>query len=315
MKLSILLPTYNREPFLIKNLEMLTDYIRKGQFQSDIELVISNNKSPDKTEIKVKEFINGNGDIQIEYFNQEENIGLEKNALFVLGKAKGEFVMYLGDDDYIEYEYLRNTLNFIDENPNTSVVIPSFVPIDTNGIQIGKGRDEELPNSYTKAGFKNCLKNSWRGHQLSGLVLKRNGLLDAYEKYEVQNIYPFIFFVAYSSLYGDTFHLTEFPVKVIQPGQENKDWNYGKDGLLNEVFDNYKRLPLNGIQKARLQLFFYKRQSWRLWNYGRNGFQSLLKAYVNIWFCDNSITFFKIIFPILAIYQYLSWKIKSAFRG
>jgi len=308
MKLSILIPTYNRAPFLLKNLEMLSDYILKGTFQEEIEIVISNNKSTDSTDEKVIQFQNQNTDIQLQYFTQDENIGLEKNALFVLKQAKGEYVMYLGDDDYIEFEYLSGVVENLTTNRNISVVLRDKISIDENGNLLNRRRLPK-PNKYYEAGFDNCLKNSWRGHQLSGLVLKREGLLEKYTSNAVSNIYPFIFFVAYSCLIGSTFDFQEYPVKVTIVSQNKKDWNYGSDGLLNEIFDNYKKLPLNILEKTILELNHYYNQSWRLWNYKKQSNLMFFHAFLNIIKSNNSTFVFKIVFPIIVLLQI----IKKAF--
>ena len=297
MKLSILLPTYNRAPFLLKNLGILSDYIRKGNYQDQIEIIISNNNSPDDTDSQVQEFKKENQDIVLHYHIQNENIGLENNALFVLDKAIGKYIMYLGDDDYIEYKYLTTIIDHLNIEKNTSVIIPSYVNVDINEVSKNRGRDLELPTTFHKAGFKNCLINSFRGHQLSGLVLKREDLYDSYKRYAVKNIYLFIYFVAYQCLNGDTLHLTEYPVKVTEPGQENKNWGYGKDGLINEVFDNYKKLPVNTIKRTLLELNFYNNQPWRLWIYQKKSIKDFIMAFFSIWFSKNSSFLFKLIFP------------------
>lgn len=311
MKLSILIPTYNRSPYLIKNLELLNGFINEINELVGIEIVISNNCSTDNTDIDVNNFILEYPNLKIQYFKQIENLGLEKNALFVLKEAKGEYVMYLGDDDFLEKDYLSGVINHLKHNKKTNSIIPNFIPVDIYGKQIDKGRDDEFSNRIYKAGFKNCLVNSWRGHQLSGLVLKREDLYDAYIDLKISNIYLFIFLIGYCCLYGDTYHFTEFPLKVTQPGQANKDWGYGKDGLLNEVFDNYLKLPLNYFQKSLLQLFFYKKQTWRVFMYERNGFKSFLMAVLNVLRTSNSTFLFKLTFPIVVFFQYIKRGIKS----
>lgn len=308
MKLSILIPTYNRAPFLLKNLKMLSDYIRKGTLQEEIEIVVSNNKSTDNTDEKVIQFQNKNTDIQLQYFTQDENIGLEKNALFVLRQAKGEYVMYLGDDDYIEEDYLFNSFSHITSFSSTYVIIPNFIPINIDGIQIGRGRDDHQKSKLYLAGFNNCLENSWRGHQLSGLILKRGNLYSTYTNNKVGNLYPFIYFVSYLCLHGNTYHFTEFPVKVTQPGQEKKDWNYGKDGLFNEIFDNYKKLPISVFQKTKLQIKIYKQQPDRFWMYKKKGLNFFIIAFFSILFSQNSTLFFKLIFPFVVFFQILKVK-------
>lgn len=304
MMLSILIPTYNREPFLIKNIRLLSDYIRKGNLQAEIEIIISNNHSNDNTDRSIKLFQRNNSDILIHYFSQKENIGLEKNALFVLSKAEGEYVMFLGDDDYVEFEYLIECLKYIKTNKGElNCIIPANVPINEQGQRLPGGRDIKLPTKKFKRGFKNCLRNSWRGHQLSGLILKKDNLYNEYKKNNVNNIYLFIFFVAYSGYKGNTIHLTDYPVKVTAASQANKDWNYGDDGLINEIFDNYKKLPVTYLQKTLLELKHYWMQDWRLWMYKSKGNSAFYKAFLNIWLSQNSTFLFKITFPIVFFIQ------------
>jgi len=311
MLLSICIPTYNRSEYLKKNLDLLNHYIHQDNFSNQIDIVVSNNNSSDNTEEMILEFKKYHPKLQLYYYFQRENIGLEKNALFVLKEATGEFVMYLGDDDYLDNDYLKGVIEHLKNSKNTHSIIPNFISIDIFSKQIGKGRDDEFPNRVYEAGFKNCRMNSWRGHQLSGLVLKREGLYDAYIDLRISNIYLFIFLVGYRCLNGDTYHCTAFPVKVTQPGQANKDWGYGKDGLLNEVFDNYIKLPVNYFQKTLLQLFFYKKQSWRLFMYEIKGFKSLFEAFLNILCSSNSTLLFKILFPILIFLQYINRIVKK----
>jgi glycosyltransferase involved in cell wall biosynthesis len=310
MTLSILIPTYNRVDSLLKNLNLLADYILKGALKGKIEIIISNNNSKDKTDYAVKKFQKENSQINLRYFLQTVNIGLEKNALFILDKAQGEYVMYLGDDDFIEYEYLVGCIKHLHEHKTTSCIIPSFKAIDINGNHIeGKGRDLNIKSKVYKKGFKNCLENSWRGHQLSGLILIREGLLEKYYSQNVQNIYPFIFFVAYSCLNGNCFHFTQHPVKVTQPGQGKKDWGYGHDGLLNEIFDNYSKLSINAFYKTALQIKHFQKQRWRLWIYRDNGTKEFFKAFWAIMLTSNSTAYFKIVFP----FEVFLLKLRSIF--
>ena len=55
MKLSILIPTYNRCNDLRKNLELLCKYIKDDQLESEVCICVSDNASTDDTEQKVKE--------------------------------------------------------------------------------------------------------------------------------------------------------------------------------------------------------------------------------------------------------------------
>lgn len=305
MKLSILIPTYNRSLFLKKNLDLLNSHVHQGNFITEIEIVISNNNSSDNTDEILLEFQKQHNDIQLRYYLQKGNIGLEKNALFVLKEAKAEYVMYLGDDDYIDFEYLDGVLKHLKNSKNIFSIIPSWVAVDIQGNRIHGNRDTHLPNKLYAGGFNTCLENSWRGHQLSGLVFKRDKLYNSYIENNVNNIYPFIFFTAISCLQGDTLHFTQYPIKITCPGQQNKDWGYGKDGLINEIFDNYKKLPLRKIDKTKLELKIIRTQQTRVWSYKKISNSAFLSAFLNIWLSKNSTFIFKIIFPFEILRQYL----------
>lgn len=303
MRLSILLPTYNREKYLIKNLRMLFSYITNNNLVDKVNVIVSNNCSPDETDKEVRSLINElDAERIIRYYCQESNIGLEGNALFTLSKAESDYVMYLGDDDYIQEEYLLSSLEKIDNDKSIHCILPSFISIDINGVQKGKGRDAGLSSKMHEGGFKNCYENSWRGHQISGLILKRENLYKAYIDNKASNIYPFIFFVTYCCMNGRTWHIPEYPVSVTNPGQQNKDWGYGEDGLISEMFDNYVKMPyLSYIQKARLQLKILNKHSWRYTIYAQKGIKIYAATLFNIIKHKNTLWMVKFIFPFVAV--------------
>nr|WP_321453626.1 glycosyltransferase family 2 protein [uncultured Carboxylicivirga sp.] len=269
MILSILIPTYNRVEFLRENLIILSRYIIDLKLNDEIEIIVSDNKSSDHTSQMLldysKQFSNK---IITKFFSQDENIGLERNVLYVLSKAESDYIMYVGDDDYLDIEYLKNVVENLKSKKEIGVILPSYVKIALDGSILEGGRDVGLPSKFYLKGYKTTIRLSWRGHQLSGLVLKREGLYKAYCEFGITNIYPFIFMVAYSTLKYNSLHLTEFPVKVTQPGQDKKDWGYGNDGLLTEVFDNYFKLSmLSRFKRSILQFYFFYRQRWRILDY------------------------------------------------
>ncbi|MFQ5700741.1 MAG: glycosyltransferase family 2 protein [Acidobacteriota bacterium] len=101
MRFSIVIPTRNRAP-------LLAHAIRSALAQTleDYELVISNNCSTDETESVVKRF----GDPRIAYFRTEEALSMVDHWEFALGKVRGDWVLYLCDDDAL----LPDCLSFLD---------------------------------------------------------------------------------------------------------------------------------------------------------------------------------------------------------
>lgn len=314
--LSILIPTYNREKFLLKNLKELSEYIIKNNCTKEVEIIISNNCSTDSTDKYVKEFIKQTDKSHfIKYFSRTRNFGLENNALFTFSKSKAKYVMFIGDDDYIEENYFINVLEKIKSDSSIYCIIPSFKQIDISGEIVPGERDTKIKSKIYNKGFLNCLKNSWRGHQLSGLTFKNNGMLESYYKNKVSNIHLFVYFTSYNCLKGKTWHFTNFPILVTQPGQENKDWTFHNDGLITEAFDNYVKLEnLNYIQRVLLQLKFADEQGWCYRQFFRKSRKDFFKAIIFIICHKKTLLLTKILFPILVLKEVLKPVMRNIFK-
>ena len=95
MKLSICIPSYNRAAYLKSFLEKLFLEIEHNSFQNTVEVIVSDNCSPDDTPAICSEFI-GRGLI---YTRNQENIGPDANFLKLFSLAQGEYIWLPGDDD------------------------------------------------------------------------------------------------------------------------------------------------------------------------------------------------------------------------
>lgn len=313
MTIDILIPTYNRYKVLKRNLISIEKQLVKYNLLGFYKIIVCDNASPDRTYEKLKGWVTK---MNFEVFVQDSNIGLEKNALKCLELATGHYVMYLGDDDFLNDKYLLQINDLLKDRNNyrLNCIIPSILAIDERGDLTGYSRDLNLNKIYYNKGILNCLFNSWRGHQLSGLLFKRKGVLEIYKERGVSNLYPFIYFVSYSCLVGDTLILTEYPVKVTQLPQSKKDWDYNLDGLISEVNDNYMRLPLNWFYRNLLQMVFLFRQKWRYLKYVYNNdlvlfYRSLFEVVSH----KNSMFLTKIFAPFIYHFNFLRWWIVNIF--
>ena len=70
--LSVLIPTFNRSYFLMKNLKELSSMIIKFDLLNSIQIIISNNNSSDDTSDKIQNFILENKKINIKLFDQKK---------------------------------------------------------------------------------------------------------------------------------------------------------------------------------------------------------------------------------------------------
>jgi abequosyltransferase len=99
----------------------------------------------------------------------------------------------------------------------------------------------------------------------------------------VANLYLFVFLVAFACLRGSTLHLTAAPVDVTSAPQSAKEWTYGEDGLLGDVFDNFVRLhELSTWQRFLMEQRFLERQYWRYAMYLKLGPRAFLRCLLAI---------------------------------
>jgi abequosyltransferase len=106
--LSICIPTYNRANLLKKTIESVIP-----QLNERVELIISDNCSSDNTEEIVLGFLRVNNVGNINYLKNITNVGLDGNIINLLNKARGDFVFFLADDDYLIQESVPYILNLL----------------------------------------------------------------------------------------------------------------------------------------------------------------------------------------------------------
>ena len=115
-KVDLLIPTYNRSKDLSDNLHFLAGEIRKLPENRKVRIVVSDNCSSDDTEEMINTFIASNPDIEVLSHRNSENIGLEKNMVQVLTLAETDYILWCGDDDVIEENYLTTCFETIENN-------------------------------------------------------------------------------------------------------------------------------------------------------------------------------------------------------
>lgn len=92
IKLSICIPTYNRSSLLAFAVNTIGPQLADG-----VEIVISDNASSDDTQAVVGELTRRWP--AIKYLRQEQNVGLDRNLLYLVEQAKGEYCWFVSDDD------------------------------------------------------------------------------------------------------------------------------------------------------------------------------------------------------------------------
>jgi glycosyltransferase involved in cell wall biosynthesis len=259
--IQILIPTYNRAPFLKKNLRLLESQINSSELSNKISILISDNASIDDTYEVVHKFLDISS-IKVQYFRQDNNIGLEPNVIFLLKRASSDFVMTLGDDDYLPEGYLEFLIEKIEKEEDLTCVIPGFSALYSDGRKC-IARTANFKRKKYNPGFISTLQLAQFGHQLSGLTFTRKGLYTRYVNSGYRNIYPFVFFAGWNILRGYTWYVPEYQVLVSQ--DNSKDWKYDDAGLLPAFLKNVNILfPKSLYKRFLLSYSIMWKQQWRL---------------------------------------------------
>ena len=112
---SIGIPTYNRERLIGRAIEsaLHQDYL-------NIEIVISDNASTDSTPEVCRRYAQTQPNVR--YVRQPRNLGATRNFDAVLEQTSGQFFMWLGDDDWLDSNYVRLALSRLETDPQVALV-------------------------------------------------------------------------------------------------------------------------------------------------------------------------------------------------
>ncbi|BAY37305.1 family 2 glycosyl transferase [Nostoc sp. NIES-2111] len=176
--LTIALPTYNRAKLLDKQLAWLANAI-KG-FESECEIIISDNCSEDNTPEIVKKWQKALPKTTFRSNRHSKNLGVMRNIAYCLNAATSKYVWTISDDDRIEDTAIPYLINTLRTSANLGLVILNFSCrhevtgeiLYQNCYQI----KEEVVESDGKAAFERCIQENRSGVQLMSAQVYRTDL-------------------------------------------------------------------------------------------------------------------------------------------
>ncbi len=130
-KLSIVVCTYNRARYILKNLE---SFLNQTADVSDFEVVIINNNSPDNTDEICTEFIASHPEINWTY-KIETNQGHTYARNRGIAESKGAYIAFIDDDAFVRPEYCENIIQFYDQHPTVDVIGGKIIPVYESGAE------------------------------------------------------------------------------------------------------------------------------------------------------------------------------------
>jgi glycosyltransferase domain-containing protein len=166
--ISICVPTYNRPVTLERTLNSLIN-----QTYRNLEIIVSDNCSTD-TEVQrvMDQFLKDN---RIKYFKQSTNKGMIYNFNFVLEKARGDLIMRLADDDWLDLNYIETCVNFLTRNNDYSAAYgyaklynkqKEFIQDDVKLNMEQPGAKDRVMHYFRNVGFNGTFYGLFRKESL-----------------------------------------------------------------------------------------------------------------------------------------------------
>lgn len=147
--LTIAIPTYNRAWCLRELLPGLVDQVKN---EPRIELIISDNASPDDTPSVVREFENRG--LPVRYIRNSQDIGPDANFLQCFEQARGKYVWLFSDDDLIIPGALEKILNYCEAAEYDLIWVSSYSFTESHMPPAAGAQDDTLeisdPRTYAK---------------------------------------------------------------------------------------------------------------------------------------------------------------------
>jgi glycosyltransferase involved in cell wall biosynthesis len=169
---SVCVPTYNRARFLPDAL----DSVLRQPF-ADFEIVVVDDGSTDDTPAVIARY----ADPRVRAFRQPQNSGRSRARNRAVSEARGEFVLWLADDDVLVEDTLTRYARVISEDPGLDIVYGNLqlfddgtgediIPYEPNDWT---GREDRLPGAFLHG---SCLPDG--GSLIRRALYDRFGLYD-----------------------------------------------------------------------------------------------------------------------------------------
>ena len=226
MKISVILPTYNRGKKLLETIKSIEN---NNFLKKDFELIVVNDSGMDNTEEVVRNIKQEYGNIV--YLGNKKNKGPAGTRNKGIKKAKGNLIFFTDDDCLVPRHWMKEYFNFFKENPKVYSAGGILAPKKENFIsKLEKIKDKILGINYKKVRVGNSeIKTGFTNNCVyRKQVFKEVGYFD--EKFNVPAGEDLEFNRRVSKR-----HLVAFvPIKVLHNHNYNFDYFLGliwKQGL------------------------------------------------------------------------------------
>lgn len=156
MKFSVIIPLYNKAPYVRKALESVC-----AQTYRDYELIVINDGSTDNSAIVADEYLKATDGIDYQIINQP-NAGVSAARNNGVAQAHGDYIAFLDADDWWEPTYLERMAQLIEDYPDAGLYACNYVYYKPGKTHVALNIPTGYIN-YPKAYYESNAMPVWTG--------------------------------------------------------------------------------------------------------------------------------------------------------
>ena len=156
MKFSVIIPLYNKAPYVKKALEFVC-----AQTYRDYEIIVINDGSTDNSAIIAEEYLKGIGGVNYKIINQQ-NAGVSAARNNGVAQASGDYIAFLDADDWWEPTYLERMAQLIKDYPEAGLYACNYVYYKPGKTHVALNIPTGYIN-YPKAYYESGAMLVWTG--------------------------------------------------------------------------------------------------------------------------------------------------------
>lgn len=214
---SVIMPSYNHEKFISEAIESVLNQTFK-----DLELIIIDDHSTDKSRLIIGEFAKKDG--RIKKIFHEKNCGIAKTVNHGLRKSNGKYIALIASDDIWMSKKLEKQFKILEEDENLIVWCNSAI-IDDYSEFTGEKSSEKYENATSHGYVFDKVVNSWISG--SGIILKRENLKNIEFNENLKYLNDTMFYLDLAYRYK--FYYMEEPLSKYRLHGENTSYGKIKD--------------------------------------------------------------------------------------
>lgn len=133
MKVSVIIPTYNRAKTICRCLDSVLN-----QTYRDIEVIVVDDCSQDETEVILTDIINkGISEVPLFYYRLSQNGGAPKARNYGLKKSKGDYVIFFDSDDEMHLDRIEKQVESL-QNGSCNCSVCGYTILNDSGDRLDK---------------------------------------------------------------------------------------------------------------------------------------------------------------------------------